>query len=503
MVNKTILWSAIAASFASISNVLASDSDVLALTDKTFNKEVLDKSLMLVEFYAPWCGHCKALAPEYELAATDLKDKIPLAKVDCTENEATCREHGVQGYPTLKVFRNGESTEYRGTRKHEGIVSYMKKQALPNVSDLTEATALNDFKESDRVVVIAYVKPDDKETKETYDTLAAKLRDDFTFGLVTDEELAKTEQIKEFPSLVLYKQFDEKRVDLSGAALKDEDLTNFIKSNSIPLLDQIDAENFATYMESGLLLGYAFTDNEDDRAKYDALLRPVAEKFKGKVNLVHIDASKYGGHTSNVGLKDGEFPAFAIQNLNTASKYPYTGSDVSTTAFEEFVENVFSGKIEPTLNSEEVPETNDGPVKVVVGSQFNDIVLDKSKDVFLEVYAPWCGHCKNLAPTWEKLGEQVQGLKNSNLVIAKLDGTANDIPPEGDFKVEGFPTLKFFKAETNEMIDYNGDRSHADLIRFIKEHSTGKIELEVPVEEEQEEQKEAKDEAETVNHDEL
>lgn len=64
MVKKTLLWSAIAASFASISTVLASDSDVLSLTDKTFNSEVLDKDLMLVEFFAPWCGHCKALGKQ-------------------------------------------------------------------------------------------------------------------------------------------------------------------------------------------------------------------------------------------------------------------------------------------------------------------------------------------------------------------------------------------------------------------------------------------------------
>ena len=71
-------------------------------------------------------GHCKALAPEYETAATALKEKdIPLAKIDCTEETELCQEYGVEGYPTLKVFRGPESNSpYTGQRKADAYVLF-------------------------------------------------------------------------------------------------------------------------------------------------------------------------------------------------------------------------------------------------------------------------------------------------------------------------------------------------------------------------------------------
>ena len=96
-------------------------SDVHDLKKDTFNDFIKSNDLVLAEFFAPWCGHCKALAPEYETAATELKTKnIPLVKVDCTAEADLCQEHGVSGYPTVKVFRGLENVApYSGPRKSD------------------------------------------------------------------------------------------------------------------------------------------------------------------------------------------------------------------------------------------------------------------------------------------------------------------------------------------------------------------------------------------------
>lgn len=104
---------------AAVASAADAESDVHSLKKDNFDDFIKEHDLVLAEFFAPWCGHCKALAPEYEVAATELKEKdIPLVKVDCTEEQELCKDYGVEGYPTLKIFRGTDSIKpYQGARK--------------------------------------------------------------------------------------------------------------------------------------------------------------------------------------------------------------------------------------------------------------------------------------------------------------------------------------------------------------------------------------------------
>jgi len=101
----------------------AGPSDVVVLTTGTFETSVAQGDWLL-EFFAPWCGHCKKLAPVYEQVATQLKGKVNVGKVDCTVEKDLCAQFGVRGYPTLKFTSKGEIYEYSGDRGLESLKKY-------------------------------------------------------------------------------------------------------------------------------------------------------------------------------------------------------------------------------------------------------------------------------------------------------------------------------------------------------------------------------------------
>ncbi|KAL1535048.1 Protein disulfide-isomerase like 2-1 [Salvia divinorum] len=111
--------------------------DVVVLTEDNFEKEVGQDRGALVEFYAPWCGHCKKLAPEYEkLGASFKKAKsVLIAKVDCDEHKSVCSKYGVSGYPTLQWFPKGslEPKKYEGERSAEALAEFVNNEGGTNV----------------------------------------------------------------------------------------------------------------------------------------------------------------------------------------------------------------------------------------------------------------------------------------------------------------------------------------------------------------------------------
>jgi protein disulfide-isomerase A1 len=105
---------------------------------------------------------------------------------------------------------------------------------------------------------------------------------------------------------------------------------------------------------------------------------------------VWIDAVKFGDHAKALNLLEAVWPAFAIQDLSKQLKFPYSQAKAITPEdIDNWVDLYLANKLEPSLKSQPIPETQDESVVIIVGKNFDEVVLDDSKDVFLELYASW------------------------------------------------------------------------------------------------------------------
>ena len=107
-------------------------------------------------------------------------------------------------------------------------------------------------------------------------------------------------------------------------------------------------------------------------------------------------------------------------------KYVWEGDVTSMTVddVKSYIAAFKDGSLTPHLKSEPVPEDNTDPLTILVGKNFEEIVFDETKDVLVKYYAPWCGHCKKLAPIWDELGEKFKD--SDKIAIAKTDATTNE-----------------------------------------------------------------------------
>jgi protein disulfide-isomerase A1 len=178
-----------------------------------------------------------------------------------------------------------------------------------------------------------------------------------------------------------------------------------------------------------------------DERETEHWFRTLAAAYKGKLVFATSDGSE-PRLNQHVGIEKSDMPKLLIlETGNQMRKFPQASGDVTEAGLKAHIDGYLAGSLKPFYKSEKAPENNNGPVTIITGSNFNDIVLDPSKDVLLEVYAPWCGHCKKLEPIWNELGAFYA--KKDSIVIAKMDGTGNEVDVWSDFCHALFNTNEF------------------------------------------------------------
>lgn len=431
-------------------------------------------------FYAPWCGHCKRLKPEYAKAAGLLKNNDPpiaLAKVDCTEaGKDTCSKFSVSGYPTIKIFRNGElSRDYNGPREANGIVKYMKAQVGPSSKSIEDSEELEKFISKDDVAVVGFFKKE-SDLKVAFLSLADKLREKVRFGHTTNPKILSAKNLED--AVVIYRpkhlsnKFEEDVTQYTGKP-NSQDMNTFIIKNYHGLVGHRVRDSAADFKKP-LITAYYNVDyvkNAKGTNYWRNRILKVAKEFADDFTFAISSKDEFTHELNDFGVDFAKGDKPVVLAYDASDLKFVMSEEFSIDNFRSFVNKLKDGELTPYIKSEPIPESNDGPVKVAVGKNFNEIVNENGKDTLIEFYAPWCGHCKKLTPIYDELGEI---MKDEDVEIVKIDASNNDVPPP--YKVSGYPTLYWApKDDKKNPRVYEGGRELNDFIKYIAEHSTKEL----------------------------
>ena len=386
-----------------VRQVPVADSGVIDLSSALDGQK--NKGFWFVKFFAPWCPHCKKLAPTYVDLAQQLisyrqSGLLSVAEVNCDSHEDICSKYGIKGYPTIKMFKDGEFVaDYDGGRDLDSMKSYLLQRVaghqavtlqvrqLPSVPVAEEQTVISldmDFSAAPTAHGLWIVKffapwcPHCKHLAPIYEEAAkgmAKERAGKQIGFAEvncddHKELCNEHGIQGYPTLKLY--FNAKRVDDYNGART--------------------AEAMTTYLQSKIK---EYSSAEEDT-----------------VTIQEIDHAEDG---------------------------------VTKTAINPY-----------------------GHVVELSGENFDD--LTRSGPWIIEFMAPWCGHCKHMAPTWKQLAKELKGLVNVGIV----DSPANP-SLQKKFGIRGFPTIKFLQ-DGEEIEEFAGrGRTLENLKAFSVELADAEI----------------------------
>ncbi|KAJ8891320.1 hypothetical protein PR048_010836 [Dryococelus australis] len=452
----------------------------------------------MVMFYAPWCGFCKQLKPEYAAAATVLRNHSVLAAVDVNrpENAAIRHQFNITGFPTMLYFENGnQKYVYEGENNKDGLLSFMRNPQRPvekakeadwsevksDVVHLTTNT-FDAFLKAEPSVLVMFYAPwcgHCKKMKPEYEKAARIMKDEQVPGILAavdatkETNVASKFNIRGYPT-VKYFRSGEFAFDVN--VRESGEVVGFMRDPREPPpppppekpwneepseVVHLDEENFKPFLKKkkhALVMFYAPWCGHCKKAKPD--FAAAAEEFKDdtKVEFAAVDCTEHSSVCSAMEVKG--YPTIKYFHYFNKESKPYNGGRTKAEFinFMQDPQNPMAGMMPPAPATESPADAwgqFEGAEQIV---HLTDATFDK-------LMQQGCGHCKRLKPTYSQAAA-VLTKQSPRSMLAAVDSTTNPTLTER-FKINAFPTLKLFTNGVPSS-EYEKPRTVEDIVAFMK-----------------------------------
>ena len=454
-----------------------SEKGVLLINEDNFGFAMHEHKNLLILFYSPDDPNCQEIIPEYEKTASILKkDNYVCGKIDADKSDQIVRHYNIDTFPSIMLIKKTVPIKYEGEKKPEKIISWLKEQTKKELKKITTYAELGEFKKQHELSLIYFGK---NEQVINEILLAERKIDDIPLGQIESDDLikdfSKPDNKKDF--IILFTKYNEGKNYLYE--LKSENIITFYNLYSTPKVIEFAAQTstvlFGKRMNSLMIFSLKREKHWEESKKLLEALWPKLNK-KLKLFVSDIEEGMSVKLSEYCGVKESDLPKAYIIEPTSENPTKYALNEKLTEEnILKFVEDWENKKLKPYLRTEPEPdpEDNDGDVFVVVGKTYKKEVLDNDKDVLMYFYAPWCKHCKEFYPGFERLARKLKA-KNPKLLMAKMDATENDIEY---FPINKYPTIKFYpgNAKNKEPLHFSNRQSITDLLNLLKQKAYHKI----------------------------
>ena len=435
--------------------------NIIPLTDANYTEFMKENKEVLILFYAPWCGHCKAFAPEYSKIADTIKEqgiKVVTARVNAEENEVTSQLNNIEGFPTLKLYVNNEISEYEGDRTVDKLLSFIDKKINGSIKEVNTVKEVEELKKKNSLVLLG---TGNKEEMKDFVNLSKSIND-IDFIMCSSEECVKQYKSK----LVFLRSFDAPIVEFpSEMELNSTSIQNFINTYSIELGGAFNLFAANAIFENKIPGLYYFRDSTNkEQADKDKVIKEVAKKFIGKMYFFVLDVKGdeiFEQAAEFFDLKEKDLPRIQITNIPSEEKTETyvmntltSSKDITEELLSSFVNDFFANKLQREPNSEPLPDTQDEVYTVLVGKSFKDLVINNKKTVVVLYLGRGCDDmCELVLDIWKSLAEKYKD--NEDVEFATMDMTMNEVL---GLDIKKFPVIMSYRKDKKDSPNkYTGD----------------------------------------------